>query len=384
MRLEFATATRIVFGRGVIREAPTIASQLGKKVFVVTGRTKERAARLLEGFQEAGLAYTTYSVVGEPTLDTVRKGASDAIENGCDVVVAFGGGAVIDTGKAIAMLMTNGGDPLEYIEVIGAGKGISRPSAPIIAIPTTAGTGSEVTRNAVLLCPEHRVKASIRSHFMLPTVALVDPELTRSMPSHITAYTGLDALTQLIEPYTSTRANPITDPLCREGMSRAARSLKRACEKPDDLESREDMAIASLFSGMALANAGLGAVHGFAAAIGGMFQAPHGAICARLLAPTVEMNARALQARLPDSQALRRYVEIAVILTGQETAGLADLVKWLHDICEELQIPSLSAFGVTNDHVTEIVDKAIASSSMKSNPVALTKEEMAEILLQAV
>src|SRR5208282_5705063 len=228
----------------------------------------------------------------------------------------FGGGSAIDAAKAIAAMLTNKGELLDYVEIIGRGKPLTQPSAPFIAVPTTAGTGSEVTRNAVLASPEHRVKVSLRSPLMLPRVAVVDPELTYALPPAITASTGLDALTQLIEPFVCARANPMVDALCIEGIRRAARSLREVVHQNPGKSAREDMALASLFGGIALANAGLGAVHGFAGPMGGMFAAPHGALCAALLPGVMAANVAALRRRQPGGEGLRRYDEIARLLTG--------------------------------------------------------------------
>ena len=220
----------------------------------------------------------------------------------------FGGGSALDAAKAIAALTANGGDPLDYLEVVGRGQPLARPSLPFIAVPTTAGTGSEVTKNAVLASPEHGVKASLRSPLMLPRVAIVDPALLAGVPAPVLAASGLDALSQLIEPFLSIRANPVTDGLAREAIPRSAAALRRAYAAGAPAASRrERLALASLFGGLALANAGLGAVHGFAAPVGGLFEAPHGAVCAALLPAVIRVNARALAARVPDSAALPRY-----------------------------------------------------------------------------
>ncbi|MGQ9787550.1 MAG: iron-containing alcohol dehydrogenase, partial [Anaerolineae bacterium] len=314
----------------------------------------------------------------------VLQGVQCAQDAGCDLVIGIGGGSAIDAGKAIAALLTNPGDLFEYLEVIGHGRAIREPAAPLIAIPTTAGTGAEVTRNAVIISPQHRVKVSMRSPLMLPRVALVDPELTYSMPPTITASTGLDALTQVLEPYVSSRANAMIDPLVRDGMARAARSLRRAYEHGDDANAREDMALVSLFGGLALANAGLGAVHGFAAPLGGMLQAPHGAICARLLPFVMEVNIRALRTRQPDHYALPRYDEIARILTGNPQATAADGIAWVHELCRSLKIPPLSTYGLTQNDIPHVVERGAAASSMKGNPIPLTPEEMTEILTRAL
>jgi len=384
MRFEFATATRIIFGPGTLREVGPIAAEMGSRALVVIGHTAARATPLLDELAAQGIDTVTYSVASEPTVGTARLGVQRAQEAECDLVIGFGGGSTLDTGKAIAALLTNGGDPLDYLEVIGAGQPLTRPSAPCIAIPTTAGTGSEVTRNAVLTSPEHRVKVSMRSPLILPRLALVDPELTYSLPAAITASTGLDALTQVLEAYVSNRANPLTDGLCREGMCRAARSLRRAYEQGDDAAARQDMALASLFGGLALANAKLGAVHGFAGPMGGMFSAPHGAICGRLLPHVVAVNVRALQERMPESEALRRYDEVAQILTGNTSATADDGVAWVQELCDALQVPSLASNGVTAVEFPALIEKASVSSSMQGNPIRLTTGEMREILTQAL
>jgi alcohol dehydrogenase class IV len=300
------------------------------------------------------------------------------------MVIGIGGGSVLDAAKAISALLTNGGEPLEYLEVIGRGRPISRPAAPFVAIPTTAGPGAEVTRNAVLASPEHRVKVSLRSPHMLPSLALVDPELTYSLPPAVTASTGLDALSQLMEPFVSIHANPLTDALCRAGMARVARSLRRAYETPGDAAAREDMALASLFGGLALANAKLGAVHGFAGPLGGMFPIPHGVICARLLSHVMEANLQALQSRLPDAPALARYDEVGRILTGQESASAADGVAWVQALCSDLEVPPLAQFGLAEADFATIVEKSRDASSMKGNPIPLTEVELTRILRAAV
>jgi alcohol dehydrogenase class IV len=383
-RFEFATAGRIVFGSGRARESGALAAELGKRVFLVTGASGRHADWLKTSLAEYGVATVTFRVSGEPTTEFVRVGTQQAREAGCDCVIGLGGGSSIDAAKAIAALLANGGDPLDYLEVVGRGMPLVRPAAPWMAIPTTAGTGAEVTRNAVLASPEHGVKASLRSPTMLPRVALIDPELTHSMPPETTASTGLDALTQLIEPYVSSRANPMTDGLCREGMGRAARSLRRAYAQGDDVAAREDMALASLFGGLALANAGLGAAHGFAGPVGGAFDAPHGALCAAFLPHVMLVNVHALQERQPEHPSLRRYREVAEIVTGKRGAEAADGVQWVERLCGDLSVPTLATYGIRPDDFPALVQKAAAASSMKANPIALTPEEMTEILERAL
>jgi alcohol dehydrogenase class IV len=384
MRFEFASARQILFGPGVLKEIGPIAAGLGHHALVVTGRTTYRAAPLLDQLTEMEISWVIYCVDGEPTVETAYAGTRLARQEACDLIIGFGGGSPLDAGKAIAALLTNGDDPLDFLEVIGRGKPLTQPSMPYIAIPTTAGTGAEVTRNAVLASPEHRVKVSLRSPHLLPRLALIDPELTHSMPPAVTASTGLDALTQLIEPYLSRRANPITDAVCREGMRRAARSLHRAYQHGDDPEAREDMALASLLGGLALANAGLGAAHGFAGPFGGMYRAPHGAVCACLLPHVMAINIKALSEREPDSHVLRRYTEVAQILTGNPKATDEDGIIWVGELCQKLEIPKLGSYKFTPSDFSIMIEKARVSSSMRANPITLTTEEMHEVLARAL
>ena len=384
MAFEFATATRIIYGPGTVRQVGALAREMGRRALLVTGLNAERSRPLLESLVEQGIECGSFAVPGEPTTDLVRRGVAFARMAGADLVLGFGGGSALDTAKAVAVLLTNGGDPLDYLEVVGRGQKLERPSAPCIAIPTTAGTGAEVTRNAVLLSPEHRVKASLRSNSIYPRLALVDPELTYSLPPAVTASTGLDALTQLIEPFVSSRANPMTDAFCREGMPRAARSLRRVYEDGNDREARQDMALASLFGGLALANAGLGAAHGFAGPVGGRFPAPHGAVCARLLPHVMAANVRALRERAPESPALARYDEAARILTGDAQAEAADGVAWVADLCQALGVPGLGAHGVTMADVPGLVEMTAVASSTKANPIVLTGQELSGILVAAL
>ncbi len=384
MEFEFATAMRIIFGPGKISEVASLAAGIGKRACIVTGRTKERAQPLLEQLDEQKIEYTIFCMTSEPTTGTIKKGVELARKAQSDIVISFGGGSAIDTGKAVAAMLTNSGRLEDYLEVVGSGKPLTRPAAHHIAIPTTAGTGAEVTRNAVLGVPEHKVKVSMRSPLMLPTLAVIDPVLTHSMPPAVTASTGSDALTQLMEVYVSKKANPMTDGICREGLLRAGRSLLRAFENGDNANAREDMAVASLFGGLGLANAGLGAVHGFAGPLGGMIPAGHGAICAGLLPFVMEANVRALQDREPRSAALSRYDEIAQILTGNKNAQAADGVKWTHELCSALQIRPLSQLGLNERDFHDVVAKARKSSSMKGNPIELTDEELMEILKKAI
>ena len=383
LSFELALPARILFGEGRLAEAGALAAGIGTRALLVEGKSG-RAEPLHDLLQANGVTTTRVAVPGEPTAALVERGAEHARRERCDVVLALGGGSVIDAAKAIAALITNHQPLREYLEVVGKGRPITERAAPLIAIPTTAGTGAEVTRNAVLMVEEERVKVSLRSPLMLPTVALIDPVLTYSVPPAITASTGLDALTQCIEPFVTPMANPITDSVAREGMRRAAGALRRAFRDGRDTEARRDMAIASLCGGLALANAKLGAVHGFAAPLGGMFPIPHGTACARLLPSVVEINVRALRARAPTSPALARYDEVARALTGRVDARAEDAAAWLRALVDELKIPMLSKYGVVADDVSGVVEKARKASSMRGNPIELTDEELEEVLGSAV
>jgi len=281
-------------------------------------------------------------------------------------------------------LSTNGGEPLEFLETVGKGRAITVPSLPFIAVPTTAGTGSEVTRNAVLGSPEHGVKASLRSPLMLARVAVVDHELTYGLPSAITAYTGLDALTQLIEPYVSSRENPLVDAICIEGIRRVASALRRAYHNGSDQDARRDMSLGSLFGGLALANAGLGVVHGFAAPLGGQWKAPHGALCAALLPHGMAANVAALRARAPQHPVLERYANIACLLTGRNGASAQDGIDWVCALCTELNIPALRVWGITAADLAGVVEKAGKASSMQANSLPLTEEELMAVVRAAL
>jgi len=257
-------------------------------------------------------------------------------------------------------------------------------SCIVSAVPTTAGTGAEVTRNAVLGSPEHGVKASLRSPLMLPKAAVIDPDLTLHLPPEITASTGLDALTQLIEPYVSNRANPLTDLFCIEGMKRVSASLVRAWRNGSDHPARESMSFASLLGGLALANAGLGVVHGFAAPLGAMLHAPHGALCAAVLPHGIAINIQALRHRAPDNEALRRYNDIARLLTGNSTAQAEDAADWVAALCQQLSIALLRSHGLEQRQISALVQKAANANSMRGNPIPLTQGELTEIAERAL
>ena len=386
MVLEFASAQRIVFGRGSLEQVGEIAAGLGKKALLVAGAhlsATGELARVEYQVAKKGLAFERFMVHGEPEVSLVDEAAGRARLLACDLVVAVGGGSVLDVGKAAAGLAVNGGSVRDYLEGVGTGRALKQRGLPFLAVPTTAGTGSEVTRNAVVASREEGFKKSIRSPLLLATAAIVDPALTDSCPPAQTAASGLDALTQLIEPYVSTRANPATDALALEGIRRARVALPRAFANGADAQARDDLALASVLGGLCLANAGLGAVHGIAAALGARFEVPHGLACACVLAATVEANIHALERRGPTGAALARFARLGEVLTdrtfGSTGEARAACVKFLQELCERLGIPKLSRFKVVAAHVPSLAGES-RGSSMQSNPVVLEDAEIREIL----
>ena len=378
---EFATAGRIMAGPGRARELPGVLAGLGSRFLVVTGADPARHDKLLASLDRAA---AVFPVGAEPTVELVGAAVAAARKHDADVIAAIGGGSVIDTGKAVAMLLGNGGDALDYLEVVGSGQVITRPAVPCVAVPTTAGTGAEVTANAVLAVPSHRVKASLRSPMMIPRVALVDPLLTVSCPPPVTAASGLDALTQCLEPFVSVQATPLTDGLAREGLRRAGTGLRGAYADGEDLGARTDMAMCSLLGGIALANAKLGAVHGLAGVIGGTADVPHGLACAALLVPVIEANLRAARLSPSGAGVLERYTEATRLLTGQPDASIQDGLAWIRETLTLLHVPGLATFGLGPQQADDIAAKAVVSSSMKGNPVPLSHADLEAVLLEAL
>jgi alcohol dehydrogenase class IV len=382
LRFEFATSNRIIFAPGIVSEVPNLAKGLGHRTFFVHNRSGS-IYQFTENLKLSGVNPLPYPIWGEPTVQTIQDALQEAREESCDLVIGLGGGSTLDTGKAISILLSNPGDLYDYLEIVGSGRTFQNPSVPYIAIPTTAGTGSEVTRNAVISIPDQHLKVSLRSPYMLPRYAVIDPELTFSLPPDITANTGLDALTQLIEPFVCNASTPITDAICRDGIPRVARSLLASYNDGQDALAREDMSIASLFGGMALTNARLGAVHGLASPIGGMIPAPHGAICGRLLPIVLEANLNALRKHQPKSHAMNRYKEVACLLTGDPSATPDDGTEWIWNLCQAMKILPLGKFGLKENLFPEIVSQAQKASSMKGNPISLTDSELTLILEKA-
>lgn len=379
INFQFATATRIIFENDSFKNVPDLAAELGDNVFIVSGKRTILANRLLEWLKEKNIKSEVFSINSEPTTRDIEFGTELARKNNCKVVVGIGGGSVIDAAKAIAALATNKGELTDYLEIIGKGKKLEEPPLPYIAIPTTSGTGAEVTKNSVIKSVEGKVKVSLRSDLMFPTVAVIDPILTLTLPPETTATTGVDALTHLLETFVSCQSNPFIDMLCREGMKRISTSLKNAFSDGNDLVARENMAMASMLGGMALANVKLGAVHGFAGPMGGMFPIPHGAVCACLLPAVMEINIKALKETKLERQLLK-FDEVARILTQNYNAKAEDGVMWVREMVKKLKIPSLSNFYLTANSFPELIKKAKKSSSMMGNPIVLDNEQLYEIL----
>jgi len=381
MITEFYTPTKIIIGEGAVNQIGDLVQSFGRRVLVVSGKSGRFNSHIEQQFLAKGIEPTFYQTQGEPTIETINHGLDIAKKNSVDVIVGIGGGSSLDTGKAIAILMTNPGEIFDYLEIIGKGKPFQNPALPYVAIPTTAGTGTEVTKNAVIGVPDSKIKVSLRSALMMPKIAIVDPELTYKLTREVTAYSGMDALTQLIEPYVCNQPNPLTDALCRDGILRIAENLLKAYNEGSDKIARQNLAIASMFSGLALANAKLGAVHGFAGVLGGMYGAPHGMICAILLPYVIEVNLEALQSREPNNPALSRYGEISKLIfgSGDEKA----LIGWTINLCRQLSIPNLRAIGVKEEDFEIVIEKASQASSMKGNPIKLREEELLKILERA-
>jgi alcohol dehydrogenase class IV len=362
MAFTLRVPSEVHFGSGAVQKVAEITARFGAHPFVVTGSRPAPFA-----LRDA----VSWSVRGEPELAVADEGARRCREAGCDVVVAVGGGSVLDTAKAAAALAPNGGEALDYIEEVGRGRVLERRSLPFIAVPTTAGSGSEATRNSVLRVPDLKVKRSLRSDFMIPRVAVIDPQLSETCPLPVAASAGLDALTHLIEGYVSIGAQPTTDALALNGIRAAAQGLLALARGEPDVEA---MALASFWGGIVLANAGLGAVHGLVAPLGGRCAVPHGMGCACLLAATMSMNIEALRQRAPGSPALARYRKVAELLVG---APDLDCLR------RDLGVPSLASFGMSEEEIPAVIAGSRAGS-MNYNPIVLTDAELERILLSAL
>lgn len=374
----FATATEILFGRGQAKNSVKRVAGLGHHVLLIHGRHAARSEWLSAALAHQGCSVTTFSVPIEPDLDLITQGVAVARHADAQVVVALGGGAVIDAGKAIAALVPATQDIMAHLEVVGQGLPLDHPPLPFVAMPTTAGTGAEVTRNAVIAVPEHRRKVSLRDARMLPTLAIVDPALTDAAPRDVTLASGLDAITQVIEPYVCTKANPLTDALCRDAIPRGLSALISLMqdEAPD---ARDDMAWVSLCGGMALANAGLGAVHGLAGPLGGLTGAPHGAICGVLLPHVLTAN----RDRVSDPALAERLDQVGRWIGAafdHPQASVAQAADILAGWSQAAGLPSLTALGIDRAAQQAAAEAAASSSSMKANPAKLDAVDLMKLM----
>jgi alcohol dehydrogenase class IV len=383
VNFEFATSTRIIFENGSFSKVPGLIQNFGSNVLIVTGKSKNLAYQLSESLKEIDIHSEIFSIHSEPEIFDIEQGTILARKTLCNVVVGIGGGSAVDSAKAIAALILNQGKLTDYLEVIGKGRRLENAPLPFIAIPTTAGTGAEVTKNSVIKSTDYNVKVSLRSELMYPRLAVVDPKLTVTMPPHLTATTGVDALTHLLETFVSNQSSPFIDMMCREGMKRISASLELAFNDGNNLEARENMAMASMLGGMALANVKLGAVHGFAGPLGGMYPIPHGAVCACLLPAVMEVNIKLLKEKKQE-KVLLKFDEVARILTGNNSAVAVDGAVWIKNLVKKLLIPSLSDFQLTAESFPELIEKAKNSSSMKGNPVELDNSQLHEILIKSL
>lgn len=377
----FMTATEILFGRGQAKQAVARFPALGRHVVLVQGATASRSDWLADGLEAAGCAVLRLTVAQEPDLLLVEAHVAAARGFAADAVVALGGGAVVDAGKAIAALVPATRPTLDHLEVVGRGLPLDDAPLPFVAVPTTSGTGAEVTRNAVIGVPEHRRKVSLRDARMLPRLAIVDPALTDGCPRGVSLASGLDAITQVIEPYVSTRANPMTDALCRDAIPRGLAALRRLMQG-EDAAARDEMAWVSLCGGLALANAGLGAVHGLAGPLGGLTGAAHGAICGVLLPHVLVANRQAVT----DPTLTERLDQVAGWIGaefGLAAPSLDTAARALADWSRAAGLPALTAMGVDAEAQAAAADAAATSSSMKANPAALSADALRDIMQAA-
>ena len=390
MQFQFRCAGQLLFGRGEHRRAAGLAAGLGRRVFLVTGAASLANSGVLSSLTasltERAEHIEHVTVSAEPTVDQADSLAQQCQAAGCQVVLAIGGGSVLDVGKAVAALATNAGAGIDYLEDVGRGppRALQEVPLPVVAVPTTAGSGSEVTRNSVLKVPELQVKRSLRSDLMIPKVAIVDPDLLTTAPQRVAASAGMDALTHLIEGYLSTGAQPLTDALALRGIRLLWQSLHRLADcfrgrlaslHPD---TYDQLALTSLWGGIVLANAGLGAVHGLVAPLGGLCNVAHGDGCACLLPATFRVNAQALLSRQPHSPARARLGEIVQLLTdGSDDVDAA--VERLASLRKELGILGLADHGARQRQFEQVVRQA-RGGSMRSNPIVLTDEELHVIL----
>ncbi len=377
---QFMTATRIIFGEGSLESSLSIISQYGYSVLLVSGKNAERYAPLTAYLQQQNMRYQHVAVSGEPNITMVEEAAMLGRRFKPDMVIAIGGGSVLDMGKAVAAIIPNQGNVYDYVEVVGRSVPLKAKPLPFIAIPTTASSGSEVTRNAVLKSAQDRVKISLRSPDMLADVAIIDPTLTYGTDPVTSGRGAMDAFTHLMEAYVCGEPNPLTDMICEEGLRRLSRAMIAGCLR-DDKKARSDLSFAAMLGGMATTNAKLGAAHGLASALGGKLDAPHSVITARL-APIVMRENIDVAKEAGRSDILQRYKIVSRILTGRKNACVEDGILWVNMMLEKLSIPNLTDFGVCATSFERVAADALKSTAIKGNPIPLTMERLTHILHQ--
>lgn len=377
---QFMTSTRIIFGEGALQSSLSILNQFGYSVLLVTGQDPERSSPIIQYLKNQSMRYQHVAINGEPNITMVEETAVLGRKFKPDMVVAIGGGSVIDMGKALAAVIPNQGDVYDYVEVVGRNVPLKTKPIPLIVIPTTASSGSEVTKNAVLKSGQDRVKVSLRSPDMLADVAIVDPTLTYGTDAYTSGRGAMDAFTHLMEAYVCGDPNPLTDMVCEEGLRRLSPSIIAAC-KQDDHKARADLSFAAMLGGMAITNAKLGAAHGLASALGGKLNAPHSVISGRLAPFVMSENINEAKAA-GRSDILNRYRRIAQIVTGRTNAHIEDSVLWVQMVLDKLALPHLSEFGVCSTSFEQVAQDALQSVAIKGNPLPLNEERLIHILNQ--
>ncbi len=377
---QFLTSNRIVFGAGALQNSLSLINQYGYSVLLVSGRSVQRAQMVSDYLQQQNMPYQHVAIHGEPNITMVEEVAIAGRHFQPQVVVAIGGGSVLDMGKALAAIIPNQGNVYDYVEVVGRNVPLKTKPLPFIAIPTTASTGSEVTKNAVLKSGQDKVKVSLRSPEMLPAVAIIDPSLTYGTDRYTSGRGAMDAFTHLMEAYVCGDPNPLTDMICEEGLRRLSRSTLAACCL-DEKDARADLSFAAMLGGMAMTNAKLGAAHGLASALGGKLEAPHSVITARLAPYVMRENIHAAQ-QAKRVEVLQRYFRIAQLLTKRKNVNIDDSVLWVQMMLDKLQLPTLDQFGVCTTSFEQVATDALRSQAIKGNPLPLTHERLVYILRQ--
>ncbi len=384
-----ARLPRIVFGEGVAATLPQEARAFGRRALIVTGagsfRRSEHWPLLEQGLADQGMDWAALAVEDEPSPELVDRAVAEHRDGGIELVIGIGGGSALDAAKAIAGLLPHGNSVMDHLEGVGRGVAYRGPALPFIAVPTTAGTGSEATRNAVLSRRgADGFKKSFRHDALVAQVAIVDPALIATCPRDVLAANGMDAFTQLLEGYVSARANPLTDALALSGIAAFAEGFPAVWAGGEGAAAgRSGLAYASLLSGIVLAQAGLGSVHGLASPLGALFPIPHGTVCGTLVAEATDINIRALRARQPDHPSLAKYARVGALLLGRPEApaaeALAHLVERLRGWLDTLDLPRLSVYGLTADRIALVAAQS-RGGSMATNPIVLTDDELAELL----